>query len=120
MVLSYGFLKLSITYFYRRLFVTRSGSTFDIITKAVLVINAVWTIAFFIAVSLICGTHADANWGSVEDQLVYCSNSLKIDNALVVSDVITDGIVWLLPIPVVRDPILLLCAGFISLYSLSY
>ena len=44
MVLAFGIIKLSITFYYRRIFVTMRGSAFDWITIAAIVVVLLWTI----------------------------------------------------------------------------
>jgi len=99
-ILASGFTKLSIAYFYRRLFVTRNGSPFDWAIRISVAIVVLWTISFFLASLFECGVHFSANWGSVED-LSYCTAAFNIDNAFVVSDLLTDILVLCLPLPVV-------------------
>ena len=105
MLLAFGLVKLSITYFYRRLFVTRRGSAFDWATIATIVIVGLWTVSFFFGFLFGCGTHVSFNWGSVEDES-HCTALLDLDNALVVSDLITDIIVLCLPLGVVGSSVM--------------
>ena len=55
MILEYGFIKLSVIFFYRRIFVTNRWSVFDIITKISTVIIVMWTTGFFLANVFGCG-----------------------------------------------------------------
>lgn len=102
MVLAFGVIKLSITLYYRRIFVGSRGTWFDWITKVALVIVVLWTIACLLSFIFSCGTHFFANWSSVQDIGTYCGASTNITNAFVVSDLITDIMIWCLPLPVVR------------------
>lgn len=104
-VLAFGFVKLSIIYFYRRLFVTGKASMFDLATRISIGIVVLWTIAYFFGFIFGCGTHFSANWGSVADE-AYCKALLDMDNSFVVSDVITDVLILCLPLPVVCDSLL--------------
>ncbi len=101
MVLAFGFLKLSIAFFYRRLFVTARNTWFDWATKLAIAIVVLWTVSFFFGFVFSCGTHISASWGSVKDQEVYCGAAINLDNALVVSDLLTDVMILVLPLPVV-------------------
>lgn len=98
MILSFGIIKLSITLYYRRIFVGVKGTLFDWITRTAIVIVVLWTIACLLGTLLSCGTHFYANWGS------YCGAMTDITNAFVVSDLITDIMILCLPLPVVRSP----------------
>ena len=100
-VLAFGFIKLSIAFFYRRLFVTTRHTLFDWATKIAISIVLLWTICFFFGFLFSCGTHISASWGSVEDESLYCGATLDLDNALVVSGVLTDMMILCLPLPVV-------------------
>ena len=103
MLLNYGFLKLSITFFYRRIFVSARGTLFDWATKITIAIVIMWTIGFVFATIFNCGTHVSAIWANVQHDLAYCADSKYFTRALVVSDLITDVIVLCLPLPVVSS-----------------
>ena len=102
MVLAYGTIKLSITLFYRRIFVASKGTTFDWVIIVAVVVTVVWTIAFFFGNMFACGIHISAAWSTVHDAKSYCRRPLDFSNALVVSDLVTDIIILFLPLPVVR------------------
>ena len=102
MILALGIIKLSITLYYRRVFVISRGTLFDWVTKVVSVIVVLWTTAFVFSFIFSCGTHFFANWGSVEEVVKYCGASTNATNAFVVSDLITDITIWCLPWLVVR------------------
>ena len=101
MVLAFGMIKLSITFYYRRMFVISRGSLFDWITKVAIAIVLLWTIGCLFAFIFYCGTHIPANWGSTQDWLRYCEPSEDADTAFVISDLITDVMVLCMPLPVV-------------------
>lgn len=101
MVLAFGFIKLSITFLYRRLFVTGKGTLFDWATKITNLVVILWTISFFFGFMFSCGAHFSARWGSLNDKDLYCGADLDLDNAFVVSDLITDVVIFCLPLPVV-------------------
>ena len=102
MVLAYGTIKLSITMFYRRIFVASKGTMFDWVTIFAIVVTVVWTIAFFFGNMFACGIHITAAWSTVHDANSYCRRTLEFSNALVVSDLVTDIIILFMPLPVVR------------------
>ncbi|KAL8732415.1 MAG: hypothetical protein Q9166_002815 [cf. Caloplaca sp. 2 TL-2023] len=85
MVLAYGFLKLSITFFYRRLFFTARKTLFDWATKIAIAVVFLWTISFFLGFVFTCGLHPSAAWGSIEDRKDYCGAELDLNDAFVVS-----------------------------------
>lgn len=94
--------KASILLFYRRLFLTKRGSTFDILNTFMLVVVSLWFVGFFFAWIFGCGTHIDKNWGSREDLILYCKiRSTGLTNGYIVSDLIIDIFVLLMPLPFV-------------------
>ncbi|CAD6586381.1 MAG: hypothetical protein ASARMPRED_002520 [Alectoria sarmentosa] len=99
-VLAYGFIKLSVLFFYRRLFVNGASTTFDIASKVAIGITSIWTLAFFLTQLFSCGRHVDWNWGPLINQ-TRCLNGLAYTDALYVSDSITDLLVICLPIPII-------------------
>lgn len=101
MVLAFGLIKLSITFYYRRIFVIARGVLFDWITKAAITVVVLWTVGCLSGFIFSCGTHISANWSNFEDIKMYCGPSLDVENAFVVSDLITDVMVLCLPLPVV-------------------
>ena len=106
MTAAYGFIKLSILFFYRRMFITRTASKFDIATKVAIVLTAVWATIFFLLQLFICGRYISLNWGPLINWATRCLDFYKYNDALFVSDLITDLIVICLPIPLVSYPAL--------------
>ena len=99
--LSLGFVKLSILFFYRRIFHHGSRGFFDIFTKILAVFTLLWTISFFIAFVLSCGSHIDYIWGPYINILKYCNETQYADLAYTVLDMVVDMILLILPIPLV-------------------
>lgn len=102
-VVAYGCIKLSVLFFYRRLFVNGTSRTFDYITKVAIGIIAAWTLAFFFAEIFFCGVHPERDWGPLID-LKSCVDGFKYDDGFFISDLITDILVICLPIPLVNYP----------------
>ncbi|MCJ1466752.1 hypothetical protein MMC07_005372 [Pseudocyphellaria aurata] len=101
MVLAFGIIKLSITFSYRRIFVTARGTMFDWTTKAAIAIAVLWTISCLIALILSCGIHFSAHWGNYQDYTRYCKAAEDIYMTFAISDLITDVMVLCLPLPVI-------------------
>lgn len=100
MVICYGFLKISIVYFYRRIFVTAKRGLFDIITTAVNVVLFLWSITFILIIIFPCGKHIYANWGTPASQLAYCEKiGHTSEEGLTASDLILDVVLLVLPVP---------------------
>ena len=101
MVLSFGMIKLSITFYYRRIFLVARATLFDWITKVAIAIVLLWTIACLFAFIFSCGTHVFANCSSTQDWLKYYTPSNDANSAFIISDLITDVMVLALPLPIV-------------------
>ena len=100
-VLALGFVKLSVLYFYRRIFPANvTSKSFNIATLFMIGIIVLWTLAFFFASLFDCGTHVSAQWTNLESQIKYCT-SLDAEVAFAVSDMICDLLILVLPLPVV-------------------
>ena len=103
----YGIIKLSVVFFYRRVFLVRKMSVFDIVTKITILVIIAWTVAFFIRYIFICGTHPAADWYGVYNWEAYCPMENRSKSALIISELITAILVLGLPLPVVRKLFLL-------------
>ena len=100
----YGFVKISIVFFYRRIFVAHKRTVFDAVTKAVIVVLFLWTITFILIIIFPCGSHVDASWGPPSSQLMYCEKiGHTSEEGLAASDLILDIILLVLPIPSVSQ-----------------
>lgn len=113
MIPANGLIKLSAIFLYRRLFVVNKGMTFDIITKVFIVMCSLWTVAFWFATLFGCGKHFTNPWKPLIF-IMECNTNMRLD-ALMISDLITDIMVWLLPMPVVSlNPCCMICTVLIS------
>ena len=105
MMIAYGSIKLSIIFFYRRIFVPQRGTVFDIVCTVTIVVVFLWTLAFILMIIFPCGALLWPNWGSTGDQLALCPIIFTSEYGLVVSDLILDFWVILLPLPLVSIPL---------------
>ena len=95
---AYGSIKLSVLFFYRRIFITGAASkTFDIVSKIFIVASSAWALTFCFLLLFSCGRHIDWLWGVGEN----CLDTAELTRTLFVSDVIIDTLVICLPIPTV-------------------
>lgn len=95
--LAYGFIKMSVLLFYRRVF---NLPNFRLATNIMLGIMAAWTVAFFVAEIFECGVHPQVQWNykSSEEK-----NSTCVDNSFLllwfaITDVIGDIAILCMPI----------------------
>ncbi|KAL8710643.1 MAG: hypothetical protein Q9220_004867 [cf. Caloplaca sp. 1 TL-2023] len=101
MVPAYGLIKLSVVYFYRRIFVKGiPDSRFNIVTHATSVVIIIWTIVFFFMEIFKRGHKVEDNWGPLIKIKEGISGAV-LNNGLFISDFITDLWIVLLPIPLV-------------------
>lgn len=98
-VWAFGAIKLSVIFFYRRIF---RGKGFEICSKAMMAIIIAWTLSFFFSFLFGCGTNFEANWSTLEALLTECHPQHTYQQAMAVSDVLTDALILAIPIPLVR------------------
>ena len=96
--LALGLIKLSILFFYRRIF---RGRLFDWLNWSLIISVMLWTLGFFLTQVFDCGTRFATNWGLLAD-LEKCLSTFKQLLAYSISDVIIDVFIVLLPLPLVR------------------
>lgn len=107
MMLSNGFIKLSIVAFYRRIFVARKNSAFDMVTKTLASVIFLWTFTYFLIDIFACGGHVTASWGSLEEQSKYCDTiGYTSEEGFAVSDLIIDIFVLASPLPLVSAAVI--------------
>lgn len=95
-----GLLKLSICFFYRRIF---CGRKFVIASRLVIGVIVLWTTAFSIAIATACGTHFDANWASLGVLKEQCVDTFRLLLTYTITDVAVDFVLIIIPIPLVGD-----------------
>ncbi|ORY56971.1 uncharacterized protein BCR38DRAFT_528345 [Pseudomassariella vexata] len=97
-VTALGLIKLSISCFYWQLFAKVTLRRFLIIW---MVIVGVWATAFVMAGLLECGSHLTAVFGTPTEYLKHCGSAVPSGYAMVGSDIATDFITLIIPIPVI-------------------
>lgn len=97
-VFAVGFIKLSVCLLYWHLFALVRFRRFLIVWITILVL---WTIAFVLGELLECGTHPLAVFGTRNEIAKYCKHIHNIGYAIAGSDVATDLITLIIPLPLV-------------------
>ena len=92
-------IKTSLIFFYRRIFRIGGGPIFHFGSLVLLFIIILWGIGLFISVLLVCPGHQSAYWSSFAERNQYCINTIPMQNALAISDVLLDFFVMLFPFP---------------------
>ena len=98
MSLTFGIIKLSVLLLYRRLFI---GSLFDFYSLTMCGVIALWSLSFFFAFAFQCGTDIANWWTSAATIEAYCDNTGALSVAFAISDVITDLMILITPLPIV-------------------
>ncbi|KAI9728970.1 MAG: hypothetical protein M1828_000055 [Chrysothrix sp. TS-e1954] len=102
MVVCYGFIKISIVYFYRRIFIVSKRSSFNLVTHIFNVILFLWSVTFVLIVIFPCGRHVDVSWGPPDQQELWCQKiGHTSEEGLTTSDFILDIFLLLLPLPLI-------------------
>ncbi|KAE8140096.1 hypothetical protein BDV38DRAFT_280562 [Aspergillus pseudotamarii] len=96
MIPANGLIKLSSLILYWRLFVVSQEKVFGITTWALIGICTLWTVGFFFAMIFGCGRH----FRGPLTQIGSCNTNARLEG-LIISDLITDILVWVLPVPMV-------------------
>lgn len=97
-ILTLATIKLSILFFYRRIF---RGRAFDIASWVLIGVIGAWAIAFFVAILAACGTSIAANFQTLGALKRECVDTFDILIALAVTDVAVDLAILIMPIPLV-------------------
>ena len=98
MTLDFGLIKLSVLLLYRRLFL---GRIFGFYSLAMCILIVLWSFAFFFATAFQCGTRISAWWTSVKTIDQYCDKTAVLELGFGISDVITDLMVLMIPLPII-------------------
>jgi len=97
-IFAVGMVKLSVSLLYYHLFSLVKFRYFLIFWIAIII---AWTITFVLGELLECGSHPLKIFGTVADVAKYCPHIHSIGYALVGSDIATDVITLLIPLPLV-------------------
>ncbi|KAI1630546.1 hypothetical protein F4809DRAFT_636478 [Biscogniauxia mediterranea] len=97
-VANLGFIKLSVCFLYWHLFAEVMLRRFLIFWMVIIV---VWATSFVLAGLLECGSHLTALFGQPSEYLEHCGSSIPSGWAMVGSDIATDFITLIIPIPVI-------------------
>jgi hypothetical protein len=100
--IAFGTTKLSIVFFYRRVFCVAS-KWLSKLTMGVNIFLMMWIVAFLIAFIFDCGLHFSANWGPLINDYSYCHRKFALTAALTITDVLSDFVIILLPIRTVSS-----------------
>lgn len=103
-VVTNGLIKLSVLFFYRRIFIVDRSlkSARSLIFTTMIALIVVWSFIYTFTFIFMCGTRFDVLVGESEDDpAIYCVDTLKVGYSYAISDFISDVIIILIPIPFV-------------------
>ncbi len=93
-----GLIKLSVTFLYWHLF---AQVKFRRLLIVWMVVTTAWATSFVLSGLLECGSHLTALFGQPQEYLDHCGSAIPSGWAMVGTDIATDLITLLIPIPVV-------------------
>jgi len=97
--LQLGFVKLSILFFYRRIFCGGYWAGMGWATGFTIAITILWSLSFFVAYFFNCGTDFKANWGPMNEEVKDCIHTnLQLLQAQTYSNFIIDIMILIMPI----------------------
>ena len=94
-----GCIKLSFLLLYRRVFTRRVASHFKWVNWIMIAIVTAWMIGYFFTLLFLCGANFNAYWTSSATEEGECLPTKAVHLGYAISDVITDVLTILLPIP---------------------
>lgn len=94
--LALGFIKLSLLFFYRRIFIGRS---FNIVSWTLIGLVSAWMAVFAFGLFFDCGTNIAANWGSLEEISEKCEFGFLPTIIYTIIDSGLDLIILFTPLP---------------------
>ncbi|KAI1805808.1 hypothetical protein F4811DRAFT_551464 [Daldinia bambusicola] len=99
MCFAYGFVKASIIFFCRRIFVGHKGSTFDWASKGCLFLVIFWSVGFLMGLTFGCGKEVELQWAPLQVLEEAGCDGVTPEEAMVISDFILDLLIIILPLP---------------------
>jgi hypothetical protein len=97
--IAFGLIKLSILFLWKRLF--GSNRTFKIATWIMIGVIFAWSFTFFLGTLLQCHPHWEWNWAPIGIFLTQCTNTLDMLTVFTATDLTTDFIIMLMPVPLI-------------------
>ncbi|KAK3989417.1 hypothetical protein QBC44DRAFT_267231 [Cladorrhinum sp. PSN332] len=96
-----GCAKLSILFFYYRIFAATTASKRYHFLVGLQVFVGIWTVAFFLSSVFQCRLQFWAFFGSTMDLIQQCPGTMYIDLSLCITDFVTDLVILAIPVPLI-------------------
>ncbi|KAI1114928.1 hypothetical protein F5Y14DRAFT_461024 [Nemania sp. NC0429] len=97
--IAFGLVKLSLLFLWKRIF--SRARRFVLLCWVMIGVIAAWSIAFFFSTLFQCGTDWQKNWAPIGIFLTQCLNSLDLLTVFTATDILTDFIIILMPVPMI-------------------
>ena len=95
----YGMMKLSVLFFYRRIFIVQER--FRVLNDIMIALITAWTVSFFFAEIFICGAHPKVQWSN-DPKDKTCDGQTWLNLCFSITDVIGDILVVSMPLPCIN------------------
>jgi hypothetical protein len=99
--------KLSVLFFYRRIFVVDKDlrNVRNLLFLTMITIVALWATGYTITLIFMCKGRFEILWSDLIAMMDYCMNILKVGYSYAVSDFILDALIIMLPLPFVSETV---------------
>lgn len=101
LILTLGCIKASFLFFYMRIFSVQKTLSYVLLVSLISLVG-LWTVAFLVTTIFQCKLQVEALWGSVEDLMTKCFDTLHLILSLCITDFATDVFIIIFPIPLVN------------------
>lgn len=109
------FIKLSFVFFFRRIFVDALGNRkFNVISAVAGVIVALWGLTFVLFELFDCKRDFSARWNTNATHKSVCREANNVMLSLAITDWVTDLVIVLLPISMVREACVQLATSMLT------
>ncbi|KAI0546955.1 hypothetical protein F4679DRAFT_555922 [Xylaria curta] len=96
---AFGLIKLSLLYLWKRIFT--QAKRFTLLCWIMIGVITAWSISFFFVTLFQCGTQWQKNWAPIAIFLSQCINTLDLLTVFTATDIVTDFIIILMPVPMI-------------------
>ncbi|KAL4927487.1 uncharacterized protein BDV17DRAFT_292487 [Aspergillus undulatus] len=97
--IAFGTIKISILFLWKRIF--NPSRQFRMFCWIMVGFITAWSISFFFATLFQCGTNWSWNWAPIGFFLTECTNTLDMLTVFTGTDLLTDFIIMLMPVPII-------------------
>ena len=96
----YGLMKLSVLFFFRRIF--KIQKSFRIFNNIMIVLVSIWAITFLFAAAFECGVHPEIQWIGGTNNKTGCVDQTRMNFIFSITDTIGDILIVSMPYPCIK------------------